>query len=63
MDEYVADLRSQMEMPPLEDQYPPGQYQRLVEAGELPDESVDWDQLLEDDEEEMTCSPNGERCR
>jgi hypothetical protein len=52
MDEYVADLRSQMEMPPLEDQYPPGQYQRLVEAGELPDESVDWDQLLEDVEEE-----------
>jgi hypothetical protein len=38
--------------PPLEDQYLPGQYQRLVEAGELPDESVDWDQLLEDDEEE-----------
>jgi len=43
MDEYVADLRSQMEMPPLEDQYPPAQYQRLVEAGELRDESVDWD--------------------
>ena len=43
MDEYLADLRSQMEMPPLEDQYPPAQYQRLVEAGELRDESVDWD--------------------
>ncbi len=52
MDEYLADLRSRiMEMPPIEDQFPPGEYQRLVESGEIPDESVDWDRLLMEDDE------------
>jgi hypothetical protein len=51
MDDQLEWMRQRiLEMPALEDQFPPGEYQRLVDVGELPDEGEDLDKLLDEEE-------------